>query len=255
MIRRGWIAILFSVFIIPLSGCGGGTSGSTPDPSNPSWLGKSLTIRAQILSTDSSPLVSEAVELEQSGQVKETNADGIANFSVVLGSKDEIVLNAVGQSLSVDPATIPAKTSLVGIVAKMGQSSAESINQREIRADPVGDCAGLMRRKDGIDFQVGARDSADGDASVPCGIIMRQTAKGEPDSLVLAWIISVNCQSDGIGEELSRAPVDADGIAQIDFDLDLSKRGCEYTIYPELDLFNPNVEAGGVGFNASITVR
>lgn len=255
MNRRRWVAILLSVFILPLSGCGGGTSGSTPDPNSPSFFGKSFTIRAQMLGTDGNPLVNEPVELEEAGQVKETNANGIANFSLLLGSKDEIVLNAAGLSMSVDPATIPARTSLVGIVAKIGDGGSEPISQREIRADPVGDCAALLRRKDGIDFQVGARDSADSDTLVPCGIIMRQTAKGEPDRLVLAWNISVNCQADGIGEDLASVPVDADGNAQVEFDLDLSKTGCEYTIYPELDLFNPNVESGGVGFNAFIRVR
>jgi len=255
MIRRGWVALLFSIVLLSILGCGGGTSGSTPDPNSPSFIQKSLTIRAQIIGADGNPMINEPVELEESGQVKETNANGIANFSLVLGSKDEIVLNASGLSMSVDPATIPARTSLVGIVAKIGDGGSEPISQREIRADPVGDCAALLRRKDGIDFQVGARDSADSDTLVPCGITMRQTAKGEPDSLVLAWNISVNCQADGIGDNLTRVPVDADGNAQVEFDLDLSKKGCEYTIYPELDLFNPNVESGGVGFNASIKVR
>lgn len=283
--KRGAVVFLTSAWfllavLMPLSGCGGGTSGSTPDFNDPSRKDDLnfdiLNIRVFLFDESRRPLPGEPVLLGQSDQVKETNSQGIVNLLVPLKSRTEIVLTVAGEKITIDPDKIPKEASLVGIEAQLGDEGLISVTQREIQVSSAGECTRFMRRVNGIDFDVAAKvtettetpaqdagddgdagdsDTEDSDVVVPCSITMRQSFKGETDEAVVGWNILFSCRDVGKGIDVASVFVDADGKAKLDFELDRSKKGCRYSILPESNLQSPGSSSGDSVFYPIINIR
>ncbi len=277
--KRGAVVFLTSalfflavLILMPLLGCGGGTSGSTPDFSRPSrnddLKSNFLNIRVFLFDRSGRPLAGEPVLLGQSDQVKETNSQGIVNLSVSLKSRAEIVLTVAGEDITIDLDTIPKEASLVGIEAQLGDEGLIAVTQREIQVSSGGECTRFMRRVNGVDFDVASKvtditetpaqdagDGEDSDVVVPCSITMRQSFKGETDEAVIGWNIIFSCRDVGKGIDVASVFVDADGKAKLDFELDRSKKGCRYSILPESNRQSPGLGSEESVFYPVISVR